>query len=127
MDKHNFTGAGIDTFRFEFASAIAEFEKKNGVKFNLGRITYDAKQFSCKLTVTIVAKGENAEEAILKTSLKRHGWKFGLSEKDFNRRIEFMGKVYSIKGVKERKQRCPIIAKQHDNGVVYKLPPHCLK
>ena len=127
MKKTHFTGAGVDTFRFEFAEAIKEFEQKTGLKFNLGRITYDSKQLSGKLTVTIVNEGENPQDAMFKTDLKRNGWKFGLSEKDFNRRIEFLGSVYSLKSVKSRRQRFPIVAKKESTGQVYKLPASCLK
>jgi len=127
MKKTHFTGAGVDTFRFEFAAAIKEFEQKTGLKFNLGRITYDSKQLSGKLTVTIVNEGENPQDAMFKTDLKRNGWKFGLSEKDFNRRIEFLGSVYSLKSVKSRRQRFPIVAKKESTGQVFKLPASCLK
>ena len=127
MKKTHFTGSGVDTFRFEFAAAIKEFEQKTGLKFNLGRITYDSKQLSGKLTVTIVNEGENPQDAMFKTDLKRNGWKFGLSEKDFNRRIEFLGSVYSLKSVKSRSQKFPIVAKKESTGQVFKLPASCLK
>jgi len=127
MKKTHFTGAGVDTFRFEFAEAIKEFEQKTGLKFNLGRITYDAKQLSGKLTVTIVNEGENPQDAIFKTDLKRNGWMFGLSEHDFNKRIEYLGSVYSLKSVKARRQKFPIVAKKESTGQVFKLPASCLK
>lgn len=126
MKKTHFTGAGVDTFRFEFAAAVKEFEEKTGLKLSLGSITYSAKQLSGKLTVTIVEEGVNPEEAAHKETLRRNGWKFGLSESDFNKRIEFLGSVYSLKGVAERKQKYPIVALRED-GRMYKLPASCLR
>lgn len=126
MKKTHFTGAEVDTFRFEFAAAIAEFEKKTGLKMELGCITYSSKQLSGKLTVTIIEEGVNPEDAAHKQSLKRNGWKFGVTESDFNKRIEFLGNVYRLKGIKDRKQKYPIVALRED-GRMYKLPSSCLK
>lgn len=127
MKRTQFTPSGIDTFRFEFAEAIKEFEAKTGVKIDLGSISYNAQQFTTKLTVTIVAEGENPTDAIYRTSLKKNGWKFGLTEADFNKRIEFLGEVFSIKGIKDRTQKFPIIAKKESTGQMFKLPARCLK
>jgi hypothetical protein len=127
MKRSNFTGAGVDTFRFEFADAVREFEAKTGLKLDIGRITYNSKQLTTKLTVTIVEAGINPEDAAQRQSIKDNGWKFGLTEEDYNKRIEFLGNVYSLKGIKSRKQRFPIVAKKESTGQMFKLPASCLK
>lgn len=127
MKRTHFTSDGVDTFRFEFEAAVKEFEEKTGLKLNLGSIRYNSKQLSGKLTVTIVEEGVNPEDAMNKQSIKDNGWKFGLTEADFNKRIEFLGNVYRLKGIKSRKQRFPIVALKESTGQMFKLPPTCLK
>ncbi len=122
----NFNGDAVDQFRLDFEKGVKDFEEKYGVKLNLGGIRYSAKQLSGKLTVTIVEAGVNPEDAMNKQSIKQHGWKFGLTEDDFDKRIEFLGEVFKLKGIKAIKQRCPIIALRSD-GQMFKLPAHCLK
>jgi hypothetical protein len=126
MKRSHFTSDGVDTFRFEFADAVKEFEAKTGLKLNLGGIRYDSKQLSGKLTVTIVEAGVNPEDAMNRQSIKANGWKFGLTEADFNKRIEFLGNVYQLKGIKSRKQKFPIVALRQD-GQMFKLPASCIK
>jgi hypothetical protein len=125
MKRTQFTSDGVDTFRFEFASAIEEFEKKTGLKLDLGRISYNSNQLTTKLTVTIVKEGVNPEDAMNKQSIKENGWKFGLTEADFNKRIDFLGNVYQLKGIKSRKQKYPIVALRQD-GQMFKLPARCI-
>ena len=127
MKKTHFNGSVVDQFRNEFEALVKDFEEKHGVKFGLGTITYGPSQLHSKMTVTIVGEGENPKDVEGKTSLKRHGFRFGLTDEDFNKRIQFLGKVYQLKGIKPRSSKYPIIAKNMNNGQTYKLPINCLR
>jgi hypothetical protein len=126
MKKTHFNGNSVDQFRHEFENLVKDFEEKHGVKFSLGTITYGTKQLHSKMTVTIVGEGENPEDAEGKISLKRHGFRFGLTEEDFDKRINYLGRVFKVKGIKPRSHKYPILAEDINDGRTYKLPSRCL-
>jgi hypothetical protein len=126
MKKTHFNESAVDQFRHEFENLVKDFEEKHGVKFSLGTITYGLNQLHSKMTVTIVSEGENPEDVEGKVSLERHGFRFGLTDEDFNKRIHFLGDVYQLKGIKPRSRKYPILAKNMNNGQTYKLPVDCL-
>jgi len=128
MDKiTRFTGNKVDEFRSEFAEFVKSFERRHDVAIDLGSITYRSDQLTAKMTVTVVKEGDNPEDAMYKQSLKEHGWKFNVTEEDYNKNITFMGKIYNLRGIKSRKQRFPIVVKKQSDGQMYKLPASCLK
>lgn len=127
MKKTHFTGTLVDQFRLEFEDLVKDFEEKHGIKISLGNIRYSLRQLKSNMTVTIVKDGEDPEAVEGKLNLKRYGYKFGLSEDDFNKRINYLGRVFKLKGIKPRSHKYPIIAEDVNDGKSYKLPTTCLR
>ena len=123
----HFTGNKVDEFRSELSTFLKSFESRHGVAVNLGSMTYRSDQLTTKMTVTVVKEGVNPEEAMNRQSIKEHGWRYDLTESDFNKEIAFMGKLYSLKGVKKIKQKFPIIVEKMSTGEMFRLPSTCLK
>ena len=116
----------LDEFRKDFETQMKGLESKYGVKVDLGNIRYSANQFTSKVTVTDTAGGD-ADEAKGKLSLKEDGWKFGLSPEDYNKRIEYLNKVFLIKGIRPRSRKYPIKVEDASDGKLYNIPGHAIK
>ena len=115
----------LDEFRNDFENQMKGMEAKYGFKISLGSMSYSSNQFTSKVTVTDTAGG-NADDAEGKQSLKSDGWKFNLTEKDYNKRFGYNGKQWELKGLKPRSRKYPIIATEVGTNKSYKLPGHAL-
>lgn len=122
----SFNEPNLKRFRSDFKAAVAELEAESGISLDLGNISFDADQFTTKLTVTIIAEGENPRVAIQKKSLNDFGIRYGLTDADHERRFNFNGKSFAIIGVKSRRQKYPIIAREISTGREFKLPARAI-
>lgn len=115
----------LDEFRNDFEVQMKGLQAKYGVKVSLGNMSYSNTQFTSKVTVTDTAGG-NADDAEGKASLKKDGWRFDLTEKDYNKKFSYNGKNWKLKGIKPRSRKYPIVAENVADGRSYKLPGHSL-
>ena len=121
MEITKFDKETIKKFRMLFELAMEEIEEVMNVKVSIGNVRYDARQFTTKMSVTLVSEGEDPLEAEDKKSLDDYGTKYGLSGKDYDRTYTTSsGKVYRLKAIKPRSRKYPFIMESED-GSRYKM------
>lgn len=105
-----FNSQSLDTFIEEFTNCIKVLEEKLGLKIDLGSIGYDKTQLTSKITVFLVKEGVSPEETKYKKSLRDHGFRYNLSEKDYKKElISPSGQKITILGISPRAKKRPII------------------
>ena len=107
----------LSEFRQDFNTAVAEMQKKYGVKISLGSITYEENRFSAKLTVVNGKDAEEAERAAFDADV----WKFshlGLEKGMYKRVIIGTdGNRYAIVGFNTKAQKYPLILISIRDGI----------
>ena len=63
----SFTKQELQSFRTDFAKAVAKLEKEYGVEIGLGNISYSAEQFTSKIKVakTVSSNGQKTSETFV--------------------------------------------------------------
>lgn len=119
----------LKAFRGDFAKAVAELEKKHGIKLNLGNIRYDAESF--RTTMTAVNTKETKSAGITASpealDFKQYAESFGLKATDLGRVFINRGDKYKIIGLKPRSHKYPIIAERVIGGQRYKFSVAAIK
>jgi hypothetical protein len=59
MEITKFDKETIKKFRMLFELAMEEIEEVMNVKVSIGNVRYDARQFTTKMSVTLVSEGED--------------------------------------------------------------------
>ncbi len=105
-----FNSAIVQTLRKELETAVADIEKRHGLKISFGTIRYEGEEFRCKLTANSGATAASVATGVDPkwiNALKRHGFKFGLVPADIGKEItvpgnSFQPKKYTIVGLRPR-------------------------
>ena len=116
------TRQNLKMFRMNFENLVKDFEKRNGVKLELGNIRFSDNQFTTKLTVTNIGDTSSSLEEIKFAELCT---KYGFSKSDYNRTVKVNGRKYKLIGFKPRATRYPCIVENH-NGK-YKMGTFVVK
>ncbi len=117
----SFTKQELQSFRTDFAKAVAKLEKEYGVEIGLGNISYSAEQFTSKIKVAKTVSSNGQKTSMEEIEFGNLCARFGLTKKDYKRQINFNGKVFELTGFKPR-SRNSLVATDISNGVSYKLP-----
>ena len=122
-----FTRTELNSFRTDFASAVAKLEKQYKVEIGIGNISYTDQSFTSKLkvtkTVTSTGKRISGAEVEFGNFCKR----FGLEPKDFKKKFSYNGSQFELTGFKPRSPKFPIIATKISDGGSYKLPRRAIQ
>ena len=121
-----FTTTKINELIAELEKAFKEIGEKHGVTMHIGTVRYDSNQFTSQLKVTYMNEGEDPQEAEFKVGLKRDGWKFNLTEENFNDTFMYVGELYKVKSISPRSRKYPVIAQKVSDGRFFKLPGRSL-
>jgi hypothetical protein len=121
FDRNN-----LSELRAEIDNALEAVLAKHGLTADLGRITFQDKEFRGKLTVSVdtdtifsVANTSSAEER----KFKRYAAKFGMTGNEFGKSFKVRGTVFTITEINPRAKvgGYPVIAK-NARGTAYKFP-----
>lgn len=96
----------LKSFRTDFATAVAQLEKKYGIKLDIGSISFDASSFSCRLT------GETTGKA--GSDWARFADGYGLKADDYGKTFSYKGRTYKLVGLKIGNKYC--ITTERDDG-----------
>ena len=118
-----FSPANLDQVRAEMVKALAEVEKKFGIKVGLGKITYTGEEFSMKVTSMVVnSKNESvaADNVDPKwvSNFMRNYLSFGLRREDLGRSLKYDGKTYTLVGARSANARLPLVVRETSTGIL---------
>ena len=118
-----FSPANLDQVRAEMVKAMAEVEKKFGIKVGLGKITYTGEEFSMKVTSMVVnSKNESvvADNVDPKwvSNFMRNYLSFGLRREDLGRSLKYDGKTYTLVGARSANARLPLVVREAGTGIL---------
>lgn len=115
----SFTKQNIGHIRNDITSALKAVEKKHGVLFNVGRISYTDSDF--RVTIQCHTNSSGAASPIeLEWNKLCH--LYGFIKEDLNKKVNLNGEVHKIIGLKARNRKYPIITVKISNGKQYKWP-----
>lgn len=100
-----FNKATVRALRKELEKAVADIEKRHGLKISFGTIRYEAEEFRCKLTANSGATAASVSTGVDPkwiNAFHRNSFKFGLSSKDLGQEITLHGRKYTIVGLRPR-------------------------
>lgn len=104
-----FDPANLKAIRTDMSEALAKIEAEYGIKISIGKISYNANEFSAKITSVINNATEETSDVPYKVDAKwksdflKTAWQFGYSAEDFGSVVKVRGKEYYIVGGKPRK------------------------
>ena len=105
-----------------FENLVKDFEKRNGVKMELGNISFTGNKFTTKLTVI------NFDDTLTSLEEVKFGEfcsKYGFTKSDYNRNVIVNGKKFKLVGFKPRATRYPCLV-ENDRGQ-YKMGTYMVK
>jgi hypothetical protein len=99
----------IGEFREDFKVAVSILEEQYGVAIDFGRISFNAKTFSGKVTIENVGDvpaGQNVEQA----KFANNAGRFGFTAEDYGKNVRINGKSHKFYGfnTNARKNFCKI-------------------
>lgn len=113
-----FDPSNLDQIRAEMKAALAEVEKKFGIKIGVGKITYSANEFSAKMTSVVQTEDVVTSDVDPKwvSNFMRNCFSLGFSHEDLGRKLNHAGKAYVIVGARSSNARLPIIVRETETG-----------
>ena len=123
MKIQEFNGLTLDAIREALNEVLSDFGKEVGVKFNLGRISYDDKEFKTQLRCVISDSANvSDQDAIYKVDWDRNCHMYGLKPNDRLKVIRYKGTSYTIRTIKPKSRKYPIVCSKSDGkGVKFTL------
>lgn len=116
-----FNRKNLPSFRTEIEQALAAVEAKNGVKFDLGRITFTESNFRVKLECTSAAdKSGNAVDP-RQVKFDANVWRYNIAKDAFGKTFTKGGRKYKIVGLNPRAKKYPLNC-EAPNGQQWKMP-----
>lgn len=102
FDKQN-----LKTLREDITNALAQVEKKHGIRLSLGNIRFNANTFGAKLeAMTIDASAPQVEGNVKwQKQFKQNAVFYGLSPDDLGKEFEYAGSKFTIAGAMSGKAR----------------------
>lgn len=122
-----FDRESLNAVRNDVTTALKVVEERYGITFDLGRITYGSDNLRAKLVGTLtsaVSGAENGFEVQLLMGLKSHGFRFGLTEKDYKKIFSSTGQPYIFMGIKPSSKKYPLVVKRVSDGKMFKYPAY---
>ena len=117
-----FTRTELNSFRTDFASAVAKLEKQYKVEIGIGNISYTDQSFTSKLKVTKTVTSDGKKTSSQEVEFNNLCFRFGLKKGDFKKRFSFNGSEFELTGFKPRSPKFPIVATKIGTDQSYKLP-----
>lgn len=93
----------LDLFCKDFKDCVKALEEKYEIELSLGTISYDAEEFTCKMT----ARNPDVDYDL--KNWCQNCWKQEFEPKDYGRLFQYEGETYKIIGINNRKRNTPII------------------
>jgi len=97
-------------FRVDFAEAMKAVEEKHGLKIGIGNISYNATQFTSKITV-VESDGtdRSVEDIKYEDAYKKSCQLFGLELEWLGAEFEGQGKSFKVIGLNTRASKRPVV------------------
>jgi hypothetical protein len=114
------TRAKVKQLRADIDAALAAVEKKHGVEFDLGRITFTDTDFRGKLTCK--SADPNADRKIF----ERDALRVGLKKTAYGKTFTHVGRDYRVSGVNTRAKKYPVKVVDVASGGNYKMSVEAL-
>ena len=115
-----FNPSNLNQIRAEMTAALAEVEKKFGIKIGVGKITYSENEFSAKMTTMVLNEDTSAAGSDVDpkwvSNFMRNYFSLGLSREDLGRKLTHQGRAYTIVGARSANARLPIIVRETATG-----------
>jgi hypothetical protein len=122
-----FTRTELNSFRTDFASAVAKLEKQYKVEIGIGNISYTDQSFTSKLKVTKTVTSTGKKTSMAQVEFNNLCVRFGFTPKDFKKKFSYNGSEFELTGFKPRSPKFPIIATKISDGGSYKLPRRAIQ
>jgi len=113
----SFTKENIQHIRNDMTSALKDIEKKHGVLFNLGRISYTDLDFRVAIKCHANSNGANSP---LELEWMKYCQSYGFQTSDLMKKVKLSDEVHEILGLKVRNRKYPVITKRLRDGRQYK-------
>ena len=107
--------AMLQTFRVDFAEAVAAQETQYKCKIALGNITYDAQSFRSKLEV-VMQNEDGVVETRERIDYKSHCHLIDLKLEWLDRSFIANGKTWTVVGLKPRATKRPVVVESAEGG-----------
>ena len=117
-----FSPTNLDEIRAEMKKAMAEVEKKFGIKVGLGKITFTENEFTTKMTAMVVnertqaATDSNVDPKWVSDFMRNHII-FGLSKDDLGREVTYKGMKLKLVGSRCR-ANLPLVVREVATGAL---------
>lgn len=122
----NFNKSNLNTMRADVAAALAAVEKKHGVSFKLGRISYSTNDFRCKLECFSTSDSSGNTVDPKETNFKRDAFRVGVAADAFGKTFKSGNSAYKITGINARRPKYPVSAIRVASGKGYKFAVYSL-
>jgi len=124
MEKFkSFDKKNCQALRSLLVQATEELEKKYGIKFNFGNMTYSSTDVKVALKVLIANPGDantNPWEIEARNNVKSHGWKFGITNNILGQKVSVgnLG-MCTVVGCSNRSKKNPILCSTPNGRYVW--------
>lgn len=122
MKINKFDKVTMTQMRAAFEKKMAELEAETGVKFTVGRMTYQENTFKTRVEAVIADK----VQTVVANKWNANCWRYGLSPEDRNKTFRSQGEVFTAVDIEPRKYRRPIIC-VNTKGQRYVFPADVVK
>lgn len=113
-----FTKDAVRTAREIIQTALAPLADSHNLACHVGNASYLDNTITFKLEVFDTASGTEPGQ----DDFNRYCYRYGLKEEDFGKVFTWRGRLMTLCGLKPRSRTYPLLARDNDNGKVFKLP-----
>jgi hypothetical protein len=118
FDKQN-----VKVISKDLRNLISKYCEKNGMKIFGGKLVYSDDQFKYSFEVKL-----GSDVLLIRArDFAKSCHKYGLKERDFQKKFIYKDEQYIVIGIKSRKQKFPIICENLNNGKNYKFGVEFIK
>lgn len=116
-----FNKSNLKTMRHDILDALEAVEKKHGVRFSLGNITFSANDFRTRLECLSTADASGNSVDPDKVKFEKTAYRVGVKKDAYGKTFTSNGKTFRITGVNPRAKKYPIQAVTINRGKRYKF------
>jgi hypothetical protein len=109
----SFNNSNINQIKAEIKAALMGIEDAHGIKFKMGNVTYDNKQFRFKMEVFVGSTPPQMSET---TIWNDNCWRFGLTPGWLGKTFWYKGDEWKIYGLKPRSRKYPVKVIRTNDG-----------